>query len=42
MVYNTQNCWGFGLFHRPEFYKLENTTFRKLYLFPSSGVVGGR
>jgi hypothetical protein len=23
--------------HRPVFYKLENTTFRKLDLFPSSG-----
>jgi hypothetical protein len=23
--------------HRPEFYKQENTTFRKLDLFPSSG-----
>jgi hypothetical protein len=28
-------------FHRPDFYKPENTTFRKLDLFPSSGV-GGR
>jgi hypothetical protein len=27
--------------HRPEFYKQENTTFRKLDLFPSSGEGGG-
>jgi hypothetical protein len=27
--------------HRPDFYKPENTTFRKLDLFPSSGK-GGR
>jgi hypothetical protein len=27
--------------HRPEFYKQENTTFRKLDLFPSSGKRGG-
>jgi hypothetical protein len=26
--------------HRPVFYKLENTTFRKLDLFPSSGEGG--
>jgi hypothetical protein len=26
---------------RPDFYKPENTTFRKLDLFPSSGVGGG-
>jgi hypothetical protein len=26
--------------HRPEFYKQENTTFRKLDLFPSSGEGG--
>jgi hypothetical protein len=32
MVYNTQNYWVFGLCS-----KLENTTFRKLHLFPSSG-----
>jgi hypothetical protein len=24
-------------FHRPVFYRIENTTFRKLDLFPSSG-----
>jgi hypothetical protein len=35
MVYNTQNYWVLGLFHRPVFYRLENTTFRKLDLFPS-------
>jgi hypothetical protein len=29
------------LVHRPEFYKQENTTFRKLDLFPSSGEGGG-
>jgi hypothetical protein len=27
--------------HRPDFYKPENTTFRKLDLFPSSGEGGG-
>jgi hypothetical protein len=27
--------------HCPEFYKQENTTFRKLDLFPSSGEGGG-
>jgi hypothetical protein len=27
-------------FHRPVFYRLENTTFRKLDLFPSSGEGG--
>jgi hypothetical protein len=27
--------------HRPEFYKQENTTFRKPDLFPSSGEGGG-
>jgi hypothetical protein len=27
--------------HRPEFYKQENTAFRKLDLFPSSGEGGG-
>jgi hypothetical protein len=32
-----RNYWVFGLGHRPVFYKLENTTFRKLDLFPSSG-----
>jgi hypothetical protein len=26
-----------AFFHRPVFYRLENTTFRKLDLFPSSG-----
>jgi hypothetical protein len=31
----------FDFFHHPVFYKLENTTFWKLNLFPSSGV-GGR
>jgi hypothetical protein len=35
MVHNTQNYWVFGLF--PSSGILENTTFRKLDLFPSSG-----
>jgi hypothetical protein len=39
MVYNTQNFWVFGLF--PSSGSLENTTFRKLDLLPSSGG-GGR
>jgi hypothetical protein len=39
MVHNTQNYWIFGLF--PSSGILENTTFRKLDLFPSSGVRGG-
>jgi hypothetical protein len=39
MVYNTQNYWVFGLF--PLSCILENTTFRKLDLFPSSGEGGG-
>jgi hypothetical protein len=30
----------FGLFHRLVFWRLENTTFRKLDLFPSSGERG--
>jgi hypothetical protein len=34
MVYNTQNYGGFGL--RPSSGILNNTTFRKLDLFPSS------
>jgi hypothetical protein len=38
MVYNTQNYWGFGLI--PSSGILENTTFRKLNLFPSSGERG--
>jgi hypothetical protein len=38
MVYNTQNYWVFGLF--PSSSILENTTFRKLDLFPSSGEDG--
>jgi hypothetical protein len=40
MVYNTQNYWLFGLF--PSSGILENTTFRKLDLFPSSGEGGGK
>jgi hypothetical protein len=39
MVYNTQNYWVFGLF--PSSGILENTTFRKPDLFPSSGEDGG-
>jgi hypothetical protein len=39
MVYNTQNYWVFGLW--PSSGILENTTFRKLDLFSSSGE-GGR
>jgi hypothetical protein len=39
MVYNTQNYWVLGLF--PSSGILENTTFRKLDLFPSSGEGGG-
>jgi hypothetical protein len=39
MVYNTQNYWVFGL--SPSSDILENTTFRKLDLFPSSGEGGG-
>jgi hypothetical protein len=35
MVYNTQNYWVFGLL--PSSGILENTTFRKLDLFPFSG-----
>jgi hypothetical protein len=40
MLYNTQNYWVFGLF--PLSGILENTTFRKLDLFPSSGEGGGK
>jgi hypothetical protein len=37
-MYKTWNYLFFFYFiHRPVFYKLENTTFRKLDLFPSSG-----
>jgi hypothetical protein len=39
MVYSTQNYWVFGLF--PSSGILENTTFRKLDLFPFSGEGGG-
>jgi hypothetical protein len=38
MMYNTQNYWVFGLFLLSGI--LENTTFRKLDLFPSSGEGG--
>jgi hypothetical protein len=30
------NVWALDFVHRPVFYKLENTTFRKMDLFPSS------
>jgi hypothetical protein len=36
-VYNTKNYWVLDFVHHPVFYKLENTTFRKLDLFPPSG-----
>jgi hypothetical protein len=39
MEYNTQNYRVFGLF--PSFGILENTTFRKMDFFPSSGEGGG-
>jgi hypothetical protein len=39
MVHNTQNYWVFGPF--PSSGILENTTFRKLDLFLSSGEGGG-
>jgi hypothetical protein len=39
MVYNTQNYWVLGIF--PSSGILENTTFPKLDLFPSSGEGGG-
>jgi hypothetical protein len=39
MVYNTPNYWVFGLF--PSYGILEDTTFRKLDLLPSSGEGGG-
>jgi hypothetical protein len=39
MVRNTQKYWVFRLF--PSSGMLENTTFRKLDLFPSSGESGG-
>jgi hypothetical protein len=40
MVYDTQNYWGFGLCPSSDIQKLENTTFWKLDLFPSSGEGG--
>jgi hypothetical protein len=41
MVYNIQNYWVcFYFVHHPVFEKLENTTFQKLNLFPSSGEGG--
>jgi hypothetical protein len=39
MVYNTQNYWLFRFFLSSDI--LENTTFRKLDLFPSTGEGGG-
>jgi hypothetical protein len=38
MVYNRITRFS-DFVHRPVFYKLENTTFQKLNLFPSSGEV---
>jgi hypothetical protein len=41
MVYNTHYNWIFGLSPLSDILKkLENTPFRKLDLFPSSGEVG--
>jgi hypothetical protein len=40
MVYNTQGYWVSGFF--PSSGILENTMFRKLDLFPSSGEGGGK
>jgi hypothetical protein len=40
MVYNTQNYWVFGLCPSSGILNLENTAFRKLDLFPSSGTGG--
>jgi hypothetical protein len=37
MVYRTQNYWVFGHFPSSGILEIENTTFRKLDLFPSSG-----
>jgi hypothetical protein len=37
IVYSIQNYWVFELGPSFIFQKLENTTFRKLDLFPSSG-----
>jgi hypothetical protein len=39
LIENSQNYWVFGLF--PSSGILENTMFRKLDLFPSSGEGGG-
>jgi hypothetical protein len=36
MVCNTHYYWVSDFVHRPEFYKQENKTFRKLNLFPSN------
>jgi hypothetical protein len=36
----TQNHWVLDFFHCPVFYRIENTTFRKLDLFPSSDEKG--
>jgi hypothetical protein len=42
MMYNTQNYWVFGLFPSSSILEKENTMFRKLDLFPSSGEGGIR
>jgi hypothetical protein len=40
MVYNIQNYWVFGIYPSSGILKLENTTFLKPDLFPSSGEGG--
>jgi hypothetical protein len=37
MMHNTHNYWALNFVHHPVFWKLENTTFWKLDLFPPSG-----
>jgi hypothetical protein len=42
MVKDKRDYWAFGLVHRSVFYRrIENTKFRKLDMFPSSGEVTG-
>jgi hypothetical protein len=40
-ILNDRNIWISGLVHWPVFSKLEDTAFRKMGLFPSSGDRGG-
>jgi hypothetical protein len=40
MVYNIQNYWVFGLCPSSGILETENTAFRKMELFPSSGKRG--